>query len=316
MIRRGYFTTSELIRSPLSFLSFSEKFTILRKGIANTSHIAKQVGYKGNRPTPFFAGFITIAITLLSFSSPAQSTGNKLDVVVIDAGHGGKDPGTRGAYTKEKDIALKVSLKLGALITQNMKDVKVLYTRSKDVFIDLDKRASFANDNHADVFIVVHVNSLPEATPETRKQSIMGTETYVMGLHKSDANFEVAKRENSVIFSEENYQDKYEGFDPNSPESYILINLNQSANQESSLLLASKIESQLKTRAGRKSKGVKQAGFLVLWQTTMPSVYCEIGYLSNTKEEKELNDPKVQESIAAAIYRALKDYKAQVDLIN
>lgn len=319
MSRRGYFTTSELIhrrRSPLSCLPFSEKFTILRKGIANTLHIAKQVGYKGTRPTPFFAGFITVAITLLSFSSPAQSTGNKLDVVVIDAGHGGKDPGTRGAYTKEKDIALKVTLRLGAMISENMKDVKVLYTRDKDVFVDLDKRAKFANDNHADVFIVIHVNSLPETTPEARKQSIMGTETYVMGLHKSDANFEVAKRENSVILKEENYQDKYEGFDPNSPESYIMMILEQSANQESSLLLASKIESQLKTKAGRKSKGVKQAGFLVLWQTTMPGVYCEIGYLSNTKEEKELNDPKVQESIAAAIYRALKDYKAQVDLIN
>ena len=274
------------------------------------------MGYIGIRPAPFFTGFITIAITLLTFSSLAQSSANKLDVVVIDAGHGGKDPGTRGGYTKEKDIALKVTLKLGALIEANMKGVNVLYTRSKDVFIDLDKRAKFANDNHADVFIVIHVNSLPETTPETRKQSIMGTETYVMGLHKSDANFEVAKRENSVILSEENYQDKYEGFDPSSPESYILINLNQSANQESSLLLASKIESQLKTKAGRKSKGVKQAGFLVLWQTTMPSVYCEIGYLSNTKEEKELNDPKVQDNIASAIYRALKDYKAQIELIN
>lgn len=307
------FTTSELI---LSCLSYCEKFTILRKGIANTLHIAKLVGYIGIRPAPIFTGFITIAITLLSFASPAQTAGNKLDVVVIDAGHGGKDPGTRGAYTKEKDIALKVSLKLGALIEQNMKGVNVLYTRKKDVFIDLDKRAKFANDNHADVFIVVHVNSLPETTPEARKQSIMGTETYVMGLHKTEANLEVAKRENSVIFSEENYQDKYEGFDPNSPESYILMNLNQSANQESSLLLASKIESQLKTKAGRKSKGVKQAGFLVLWQTTMPGVYCEIGYLSNTKEEKELNDPKVQDNIASAIYRALKEYKAQVELIN
>lgn len=245
-----------------------------------------------------------------------QSAGNKLNVVVIDAGHGGKDPGTRGAYTKEKDIALKVSLKLGALIEQNMQDVKVLYTRKKDVFIDLDKRATFANDNHADVFIVIHVNSLPEDTPAARKQSIMGTETYVLGLHKSEANFEVAKRENSVILSEENYQDKYEGFDPNSPESYILLTLNQSANLESSLLLASKIESQLKTKAARKSKGVKQAGFLVLWQTTMPGVYCEIGYLSNTKEEKELNDPKVQDNIASAIYRALKEYKTQMESIN
>lgn len=313
MRRAENLRTSEL---RLSCLSFSEKFTILRKGIANTSHIARQVVYKGKRSTLILSGFITIAITLLSFPSLAQGTENRLDVVVIDAGHGGKDPGTRGSYTKEKDIALKVSLKLGALIEQNLKDVKVLYTRRKDVFITLDNRAKFANDNHADVFIVVHVNSLPETTPEARKQSIIGTETYVMGLHKSEANFEVAKRENSVIFSEENYKDKYDGFDPNSPESYILMNLNQSANQESSLLLASKIESQLKTKAGRKSKGVKQAGFLVLWQTTMPSVYCEIGYLSNTKEEKELNDPKVQDNIASAIYRALKEYKAQVDLIN
>lgn len=298
----------------------------MRKGIANTSHIAKQVGYIGIRPPEGHrvpSGSSTLAITLLIFSSLilapsgyAQSGGNKLNVVVIDAGHGGKDPGTRGSYTKEKDIALKVSLKLGALIEQNMQDVKVLYTRKKDVFIDLDKRAKFANDNHADVFIVVHVNSLPEDTPAARKQQIMGTETYVLGLHKSDANFEVAKRENSVILSEENYQDKYEGFDPNSPESYILLTLNQSANLESSLLLASKIESQLKTKAGRKSKGVKQAGFLVLWQTTMPGVYCEIGYLSNTKEEKDMNDPKVQDNIASAIYRALKEYKTQMESIN
>jgi N-acetylmuramoyl-L-alanine amidase len=296
-------------------LSFSENFTILRKVIANTLHIAKALNHIRVRAFT--------AITLLGFWLPflptsalAQSSGNKVDVIVIDPGHGGKDPGTRGAYTKEKDIALKVSLKLGALIETHLKDVKVLYTRKTDVFIDLDKRAKFANDNHADVFIVVHVNSLPEDTPEARKQAIMGTETYVMGLHKSDANFEVAKRENSVIFMEENYEDKYEGFDPNSPESYIAISLSQSANLESSLLLASKIEAQMKTKAGRKSKGVKQAGFQVLWQTTMPGVYCEIGYLSNTREEKELNDAKVQDYIASAIYRALKEYKTQMDLIN
>ncbi|HZY78916.1 MAG TPA: N-acetylmuramoyl-L-alanine amidase [Cyclobacteriaceae bacterium] len=294
----------------------------MRKGIANTSHIAKPVSYIGIRTVPVFTGFtpmlsglITVAITLLSFSSLAQKADNTF-TVVIDAGHGGKDPGTRGAYTKEKDIALKVTLKLGEIIEENMKDVKVLYTRKKDVFIDLDKRSKFANDNHADVFIVIHVNSLPESTPEQRKQSIMGTETYVLGLHKTEANFEVARRENSVIFLEENYQEKYEGFDPNSPESYLMLTLSQSANLESSLLLAAKIESQLKTKGGRKSKGVKQAGFQVLWQTTMPGVYCEIGYLSNTKEEKELNDPKVQENIASAIYRALKEYKAQMESIN
>jgi N-acetylmuramoyl-L-alanine amidase len=313
MRRTGNFTTSELI---LSCLSFSEKFTILRKGIANTLHIAKQVGYKGIRPTPIFAGFITIAITLLSFSSPAQTAESKPFTVVIDAGHGGKDPGTRGSYTKEKDVVLKVALKLGSYIEQNMKDVVVNYTRKKDVFIDLDKRAKVANDNHADIFIAIHANSLPETTPDNRKQAILGTETYVMGLHKSEANFEVAKRENSVIFSEENYKEKYDGFDPNSPESYIMITLSQSVNLESSLDLATRIESQLKSSAARKSKGVKQAGFVVLWQSTMPSVLVEIGYLSNTKEEKDLNDPKVQDKIASAIYRAIKEYKAQVDLIN
>jgi len=176
MTRAGSFTTSELI---VSCLSFSEKFTILRKGIANTSHIAKLVGYTGIRPSPegryVSSGFTTIAITLLSFvslvlpySGFAQTGGNKLNVVVIDAGHGGKDPGTRGSYTKEKDIALKVSLKLGTLIEKNLEDVKVLYTRKNDVFITLDKRAKFANDNHADLFIVIHVNSLPEETGELR----------------------------------------------------------------------------------------------------------------------------------------------------
>ena len=305
MKRTGLLTRSELRVS----LSFSEKFTILRKGISNPLHIARPGGYIGH-------WLFVLAITLLSFTSTAQKTENRVSTVVIDAGHGGKDPGTRGSYSKEKDIALSVALKLGGKIEAGLKDVKVLYTRKTDVFIDLDKRAKFANDNRADVFVVVHVNSLPESVPDERKQSIYGTETYVMGLHVSDAAFEVAKRENSVIFMEENYQDKYEGFDPNSPESYIMLNLNQSANQESSLTLASKIESEFKKGAGRRSKGVKQAGFQVLWQTTMPSVYCEIGYLSNTKEEKELNDPKVQDAIASAIFRALKGYKAQIEMIN
>lgn len=253
---------------------------------------------------------------MLGFSPSLLTAQNKVNTVVIDAGHGGRQPGTSGKYTREKDITLKVALKLGAYIEQNMKEVKVLYTRTKDVAVGFDERANIANDNHADVFISIHANSLPEETPDERKQAIYGTETYVMGLHVSEANFEVAKRENSAMYAEENYEEKYEGFDPNSPESYILLNLNQSANAEGSILLASKIESQLKLKAGRKSKGVKQAGFLVLWKTTMPSVLVEIGYLSNTKEEKELNDDKVQDYIASAIYRAFKEYKAQMDTIN
>jgi len=239
-----------------------------------------------------------------------------VNTVVIDAGHGGFQPGTVGKFSKEKDITLKVALKVGGFIEQNLPGVKVIYTRKKDVALGLDERAKIANDNHADVFISIHANSLPENVPEARKQAIYGTETYVMGLHKSAANFEVAKRENSVILLEENYEEKYAGFDPGSPESYILFSLNQSATQEASILLASKIEDQFKVKAGRRSLGVKQAGFMVLWMTSMPSVLVEIGYLSNTKEEKELNDDQVQDYLASAIYRAFKEYKMQIESVN
>jgi N-acetylmuramoyl-L-alanine amidase len=306
MRRTGLLTLFEL---KVSYLPFSEKFTNLRKGISNPLDIIRLGGYIGTLTC-------ILAITLLGFSVSPVSAQNKISTVVIDPGHGGRAPGTSGKYTLEKNITLKVGLKVGALIEQNLKDVKVIYTRTKDVTVELDERARIANSNHADVFISIHVNSLPETVAEDRKQSIFGTETYVMGLHVSEANFEVAKRENSEILTEDNYLQKYDGFDPSSPESYILLNLNQSANQEGSLLLASKIESQFKTKAGRKSKGVKQAGFVVLWQTTMPSVLVEIGYLSNTKEEKELNDDTVQDYIASAIYRAFKDYKSQMELIN
>lgn len=292
-----------------SSLSFSEKFTILRKGIAITLHIGKRVTNYGFR-------LVLLAITLLSFSSLAQKPEHKVTTVVIDAGHGGFQPGTLGTYTKEKDVVLKVALKVGGFIEENLPDVKVLYTRKKDVAVGLAERAKLANDNHADMFISIHANSLPTTTPDARKQSIYGTETYIMGLHVSEANFEVAKRENSVILLEDNYEEKYEGFDPTSPESYILFNLTQSATAESSLSLASKIESQFKSKAGRKSRGVKQAGFVVLWRTTVPSVLVEIGYLSNTKEEKELNDDQVQDYIASAIYRAFKEYKSQVESLN
>lgn len=281
----------------------------MRKVIANTSDIVKPVKNIG------FKAFL-IAITLLISSSSPLPTDFKVDVVVIDAGHGGHDSGTQGSSSKEKDVVLKIALKLGAYIKENIKDVKVIYTRETDKFIDLSERANIANRNHADVFISIHANSLPTKTPDTRKQSIYGTETYVMGLHKTDENFEVSKRENSVILLEENYQEKYEGFDPDSPESYILFSLTQSANQEASLLLASKVEDQFGQRAGRKSRGVKQAGFVVLYKTSMPSILIETGFLSNTKEEQELNSDKVQDYIASGIYRAFKEYKNQIESVN
>lgn len=291
------------------YLAFGEKFTILGQVIANTSNIVKPV-----RNIGFKAFFL--AITLLSFQAHAQKAANKIKTVVIDAGHGGHDSGTRGSFMKEKDLVLKVALKVGEYIKQNMPDVKVIYTRDKDVFVELIDRADIANKNKADVFISIHANSLPANTPVAKKQSIYGTETYVMGIHKSEANFEVAKRENSVILLEENYQEKYESFDPNSPESYILFSLYQSATLEGSAVLASKIEAQFGQRAGRKSRGVKQAGLMVLYKTTMPAVLVEIGFLSNTKEEKELNTDQAQDYVASAIYRAFKDYKSEVESIN
>lgn len=250
-----------------------------------------------------------LAITLLNFSASPVKTDFKVDVVVIDAGHGGHDPGTLGKNSKEKDVVLKIALKLGKYIETNLPDVKVLYTRKTDKYVEFQDRADVANKNKADLFISIHANSIVGA-------NAYGTETYVMGLHKDKNNFEVAKRENSVILLDENYKEKYEGFEPNSPESYILFSLNQSAYQESSLNFAQKVESQFKSRVGRSSRGVKQAGFLVLWMTTTPSVLVETGFLSNSKEEGFLSSENGQDLIASGIYRAFKEYKSQVESIN
>ena len=185
----------------------------------------------------------------------------------------------------------------------------MIYTRDKDSYPTLAERAELANKREADLFISIHCNWL--SRPEYN-----GTETYVMGLHKSDANFEVAKRENSVITLIENAQENYDGFDPASPESYMLFNLYQSAHRSNSLMLAQNVENQFKTRVGRNSRGVKQAGFLVLYKTAMPSILIETGYLSNAKEEKDLNDPLQQTYIASGIYRAFRDYKKELESLN
>jgi len=226
-------------------------------------------------------------------------------IVVLDAGHGGKDPGALTKSSKEKDIALKITLKVGKYLTDNIKNVKVIYTRSTDVFISLEERAKIATSNKADVFVSIHVNS-------TKNKKVYGTETYVMGLHKSDDNLQVAVMENSVIKYEKDYETKYSGYDPNSAESYIIMNLFQNANLDLSLNLAEKVQKQLKDRARRKDLGVKQAGFLVLWQTTMPSVLVEVGFLSNRNEELYLASAEGQDIIASAIYRAIRDYLAEL----
>ena len=246
---------------------------------------------------------------MLNFSASSVKTDFKVDVVVIDAGHGGHDPGTLGKISKEKDIALSISLKLGAYIEKNIPGVKVIYTRKDDRYIALDQRANIANKNKADLFICIHANSMPGAPA-------YGTETYVMGLKMDKGNFDVAKRENSVILMDENYQERYEGFDPDSPESYILFSLTQSAYQESSLKFAQKVEDQFKGKVGRHSRGVKQAGFVVLWRTTMPSVLIETGFLSNVKEENYLLSENGQDLIASGIYRAFKEYKNQIESVN
>ncbi len=253
--------------------------------------------------------FIQKSSTLVSLPLFSFQKNFKVRTVVIDAGHGGKDPGTLGKITREKDVVLKIALKTGKYIEANLPDVNVLYTRKTDKYVDFQARADVANKNKADLFISVHVNSIVGA-------NAYGTETFVMGLHKDNSNFEVAKRENSVILMDENYKEKYEGFDPNSPESYILFSLNQSAYQENSLKFAQRVEDQFKNRVGRSSRGVKQAGFLVLWMTTTPSVLIETGFLSNSKEEVFLASENGQDLIASGIYRAFKDYKTEIESIN
>lgn len=230
---------------------------------------------------------------------------NKVRRVVIDAGHGGKDPGCIGKMSQEKQVALDVSLRVGKYITENLPDVEVIYTRDKDFFVQLDERSRIANKAQADLFISIHANA-------SENKGAYGTETFVMGMHKSQENLDVAMRENSSIMMEENYKDKY-NFDPNSFLSYIRLSNYQSAYQAQSLELAKKIEKQFSSRVGRHSRGVKQAGFLVLWQTSMPSVLVELGFLSNLTEEKYLNTEKGRAYMASAIYRAFKEYKQEIE---
>lgn len=258
---------------------------------------------------------LLLAITLLSSSTTLRKSEFQVKTVVIDAGHGGRDPGTSGSYSVEKDIALKVALKLGAYIEEYLPDVKVIYTRKTDTFVEVHERANIANRNEADVFISIHANSLPRNISAARKEAVYGTETYVMGAQNTGRNFEVAKRENSVILLEDDYEKQYD-FDPKSPESYILFSLTQSAFQDKSISLATKIQDQFEHRAGRRSLGVKQSSLLVLWSTAMPSVLVEIGYLSNPKEERELNNSSTQGNIASGIFRAFRDYKNDIESLN
>jgi len=231
-----------------------------------------------------------------------------VNTVVIDPGHGGKVPGAVGRRSLEKDIALAISLKLGQYIEENLPDVKVIYTRNTDVDVPLHQRARIANENHADLFISIHCNS-------TRNSSAIGTETFVMGLHRSQANLEVARKENAAILYEEDYLETYDGFDPNSPEANIIFTLYQNAYLDQSLAMASLVQDQFRERARRVDRGVKQAGFLVLYQVTMPGILVETGFISNPREEEYLMSETGQTHIASAIFRAFREYKTRQDAL-
>ena len=201
-------------------------------------------------------------------------------VVVIDPGHGGKDPGALGRRGNEKTINLNVALKLGQLIKEHCKDVKVIYTRQRDVFVPLGRRAQIANQAKADLFISIHTNSLGKG------RIARGTETYTLGLHRTADNLEVAQKENSVILIESDYTQRYAGFNPRSAESYIMFEFLQDKNMKNSVSFASLIQKQFKNTAKRIDKGVHQAGFLVLRETTMPGVLIELGYISTPDDHK------------------------------
>lgn len=238
--------------------------------------------------------------------STIAATDYKIKTVVIDPGHGGHDPGCLGSSSQEKHLALAIALKLAEKMRLDFPDIRVILTRDSDVFIPLHQRAAIANRNDADLFISIHCNYMPGS------RATHGSETYVMGLHTAEHNLEVAKRENAVILYEDDYQKNYD-YDPNSPEGHILLSMFQNAFLEQSILFAEKVEEKFASYAQRKSRGVKQAGFVVLKETAMPSVLVEVGFLSNRDEEAYLKDEAGQLAIAGSILTAFDEYKATVE---
>lgn len=250
-------------------------------------------------------GSLLLFLLFTSFTTGNKAPKYQIKTIVIDAGHGGHDSGCLGSSSQEKHVALKVSLLLGELIQKKFPDIKVIYTRKTDVFVELHERAAIANRNKADLFICIHCNSGPSAA--------FGAETFVMGLHKSADNLSVAKRENSSILLEKDYQTNYDGFDPNSPEANIIFSLYQNTFINQSLHFASLVQDQFEKNAGRYNRGVKQAGFLVLFRTTMPSVLIELGFLTNKSDERYLNSEKGQDQLTNAIVNAFADYKSATE---
>ncbi len=248
---------------------------------------------------------ISGVIIMFLIISTAFLFAQKPFTVVIDAGHGGHDSGAVGKYSKEKNINLSVALKLGNTISENYPDVKVVYTRTTDVFLTLQQRADIVNDNKADIFFCIHTNA-------TGGSSAHGTETYVLGLHKTKTNLEVAMSENSVMMLEDDYETRYQGFDPNSVDSYIIFEFMQDKYLDKSLKIASLIEDQFRN-ADRYSRGVRQAGFWVLHKSAAPSVLVELGFISNAEEEKYLNTDEGKNQLTNAIFNAFESYKRDFD---
>jgi N-acetylmuramoyl-L-alanine amidase len=284
-----------------------------------------------------FLGSFFLVLFFSAFIIQKQDTKRKVKIIVIDPGHGGKDPGCSGHIHNEKAVALAVALKLGKYIEGNIKDVKVIFTRKTDIFVDLEDRAKIANENNADLFISIHCNAAGKPVmikdkktgkmhPKTYKNKKgkyvvvettnpvpYGSETYVMGLKNEEGKMKVAQRENSVILLEDNYESKYQGFDPDSQESYIIMSNYTSAYVIQSAGLAIKIQEEYSKKASRVDKGVHRQSIWVLWRTAMPSVLTEIGYLTNPQEEKFLGSEKGQDYMAACLFRAFRKYKNEVE---
>ena len=265
--------------------------------------------YPTKNETKFILLFFLITISILGSSQPLNLLKSSIKVVVIDAGHGGKDPGCHGhSKINEKDVALNIALKLGKIIEENLPDVRVIYTRKDDRFIELWQRAAIANRNKADLFISVHCNAHTST-------SLNGAESYVMGIQKTNSNLAVSRRENESLQLEANYQESghYSDFDPDSPEAQIILSLYQNSFLEHSIELASTLQDKVKAKGSLRDLGVNQAGFVVLWKTTMPSVLVETGFLTNAKDEAYLTSEKGKNESARNIFEAVRDFKVKLE---
>lgn len=250
---------------------------------------------------------IVLAVLFLITQGLVVAAQNKKFTLVIDAGHGGHDAGALGASSKEKNINLNVALAFGNYVERNCPDVKVVYTRKTDVFVTLHERANIANRHKADLFVSIHTNALPAG-----KQA-RGLETYTLGMSRANENFDVAKRENAVILYEKDYEQHYEGFDPNSSESYIMFEFMQDKNMAQSVDLAKMVQKRACSSANRQNKGVKQAGFLVLRETSMPSCLIELGFITTPQEEQQLNTRECIDALGYGIFQAFVDYRNKYD---